>query len=118
MNPKAETRTDRQNRAIHKYLEMVAHELSNQGQTMNGVVAKMTTTESPPTKNSVKEVIWKPIQTILCGKKSTTELSTAEVNKVYEVVSQFLANQFQISLPFPTYEDIIYGQDSTKTENS
>lgn len=103
----SQKRTDRQNRAIHAYLSLVARELENQGQTMNNVIQKMSTTEIIPTKNSVKEIIWKPIQNVLYGKKSTTELSTAEVNRVYEVVAQFLSGQFGITLPFPSEIDLI-----------
>ncbi len=98
-------RSNSQNRAIHKYLDMVAHELQNQGQTLSNVVAKIPVLEITPTTHALKEVLWKPVQEAILGKKSTKELTTAEVNKVYEMVSVFLANQFEISLPFPSYED-------------
>lgn len=102
---KPNRRSNRQNKALHTYLTLIARELENQGQTMNGVVKLLGTIEIPPTKESVKTIIWKPIQNTLYSKKSTTELTTAEVTKVYEVMSQFLANQFQISIPFPSEED-------------
>ena len=86
---------------MHKYLETVAHELETQGQTMQEVVKKIDFCEITPTKDSVKNVIWRPIQEMVVGKKSTTELTTAEVNKIYEIMSMFLSKQFQISLPFP-----------------
>jgi len=98
-------RSSAQNRSIHKYLEMVAHELANQGQTMQGVVRKVAMVEIPPTKDSLKEMLWKPIQEVALGKKSTTELTTDEVNKIYEIISMFLAKEFEISLPFPSYEE-------------
>ena len=100
-------RTKRQNDALHLYLTLVAHELENGGYTMQDVVKKITTIEIPPTKDTVKSIIWKPIQNVLFEKKSTTELTTGEVNRVYEVMAQFLAQQFQISLPFPSEEDTI-----------
>jgi hypothetical protein len=97
-------RTLTQNSALHKYLEMVAHELQNQGQTMQNVVRKVDMVEITPTTQTVKEIIWRPIQEITLGKKSSTELSTAEINKVYEIMSMFLAKEFEISLPFPSQE--------------
>lgn len=97
-------RTIRQNKALHVYLTLIAHELSNQGQTMQSVVKKLDFCEITPTKESVKSVIWKPIQEMVVGKKLTRELNTAEINKVYEIVSMFLSKQFQISLPFPSEE--------------
>lgn len=98
-------RTNTQNKALHKYLELVAHELSNQGQTMQQVVKKLDFCEITPTKESVKSVVWKPIQEMVVGKKLTRELNTGEINKVYEIVSMFLSKQFQIDLPFPSAED-------------
>src|SRR5688572_26314644 len=98
-------RTDRQNRSIHAYLNMIAHELQNQGQTLQDVVKKVSFAEITPTTQSLKEILWRPIQETVVGKKSTTELSTAEVNQVYEIISMFLSKQFGISLPFPDEKD-------------
>lgn len=100
-----EQRTDQQNKAIHKYLEMVAHELCNQGQTMQDVIKHINKVEITPTKDNLKEIVWREIQKVLFGKKSTTELTTVEVNQVYEVMSMWLAKNFEISLPFPSIEE-------------
>lgn len=99
------TRSLTQNKALHKYCEMVAHELSNNGHTMQDVVKVITRVEITPTTENVKEILWREIQKALFGKKSTTELTTAEVNRVYEVMSMFLAREFEISLPFPSEEN-------------
>lgn len=99
-------RTELQNNALHLYLEWVARELENGGHTMQDVCKVITKIEIHPTKENVKEIIWREIQRALFGKKSTTELSKHEVTKVYEVMAQFLAREFQISLPFPNDEDI------------
>ena len=98
-------RTLTQNRGLYKYFELIAHELQNQGHTMNDVVEKYSAIEIYPTTHSVKEVLWKPIMTALLGKSSTTELTTKEINQVYDAVSMFLAKQFGISLPFPSQEN-------------
>lgn len=94
-------RTELQNNAIHLYLEWVARELQNQGQTMQDVVEKINFAEITPSKNAVKEMIWRPIQETVVNKKSTTELTKNEVNEVYEIISMFLSKQFRIDLPFP-----------------
>lgn len=98
-------RTNQQSKAIHKYLTMVADELINQGQTMQNVVKKIRRAEITPTTVSIKEIVWKPLQKALLGKDSTTELTTAEVTKVYKVMSMWLAKEFNISLPFPSEEE-------------
>lgn len=104
-NDKKAVRTIRQNSAIHAYVSMVAHELANQGQTIQGIVKKVDFAEITPTKQSIKEILWRPIQEAVVGKKSTTELNTAEVSKIYEIMSMFLAKQFKISIPFPSQEE-------------
>ena len=71
---------------------------------MQDVVKKIDMCEILPTTRTVKEIIFKPIQEAVLGKKSTTELTTGEVNQVYEVMSMFLAKNFEISLPFPSQE--------------
>lgn len=101
---KEKQRSISQNSAIHAYLELVAKELVNQGQTMQDVVKVITKVEITPTKENVKEIIWREIQKVMFGKKSTTELTTAEVDKIYQVMSMFLAREFDISIPFPSEE--------------
>lgn len=98
------TRTLTQNRAIHKYLEMVAKELANGGHTMQDVVKVITKIEITPTKENVKEIIWREIQKAMYGIFSTKDLETAQVSKIYEVMAMFLAREFEISLPFPSEE--------------
>lgn len=103
--PETKIRSLRQNSAIHKYLEMVAHELANQGQTIQSIVKKVNMVEITPTTQTIKEIIWRPIQEIVIGKKSSTELTTAEVNQVYDIISMFLSKNFEIYLPFPSQKE-------------
>ena len=98
-------RTAQQSKSLHLYLTQVAHELSNQGQTLQGVVKKVPWAEITPTKASLKEVLWRPVQEIVCGKKSTTEITTKEIQEIYNNVSMFLAKNFAISIPFPSVEE-------------
>ncbi len=99
-------RTENQNRAIHLYLTWVARELQNQGQTMQQVVKKIDKVEITPTMQNVKEIVWREIQKTMFKKDSTTFLTKHEVTQVYEVMSMWLAKNFNISLPFPNDEDI------------
>ena len=100
-----EVRSDQQNRAIHLYLQMVAHELQNGGHTMQDVVSKINKVEIIPTPKNIKELVWREIQKVQVGKKSTTELTKHEVSEVYDVMSMWLAKNFEIDLPFPHYPE-------------
>jgi len=99
-------RTEQQNKAIHLYLSMVAHELCNQGQTLQDVVKAIKKVEITPTTHNLKEVVWREIQKTLLGKESTTFLTKNEVTQVYEVMAMWLAREFQIDVPFPVDEQL------------
>jgi len=96
-------RTPSQNNAIHLYCRMVADML-----TLNGIDVKAFPwkegIEIEFTEAIVKDDMWKPIQKAILGKDSTTELTTAEVNEVYEVMSRHLAKTVGIDVSFPSEE--------------
>ena len=66
METHTKQRTELQNNALHLYLTMVANEVRNQGQTLQDVVAKINKVEIEPTKDNIKEVVWREIQKALC----------------------------------------------------
>ncbi len=100
-------RTSQQNKSLHLYLSMVARELQNQGQTMQDVVKAIRKVEILPTDKNLKELVWREIQKVVVQKESTTELAKNEVDEVYEVMSAWLAKEFQIDIPFPHDPDRI-----------
>jgi uncharacterized Zn ribbon protein len=96
------TRTEAQNNALHLYLALVAEELDRGGHTMQDVVKAIRRAEIRPTKDALKEVVWKPLQEIMLNKKSTTQLTKLEVDKVYEIFNKWLGDNFEIHIPFPS----------------
>lgn len=102
---KAGGRTDSQNKAIHLWLELVAEELDKLGHTVQDVVARIKRAEIRPNKTVLKEVLWRPYQIAALQKESTTELTKHEVDKVYEGLNKFLADNFDgLHIPFPSDE--------------
>lgn len=99
-----EHRTAKQNNAIHKYLDLVAKALDSEGHTMQDVCKAIRRAEIRPTKEALKEVVWKPLQAIMLGKESTRELETHEVDKVYEAMNRWLGQEFELHIPFPSNE--------------
>lgn len=101
----AGTRTSAQNRAIHLYLTQVAEELDRHGFTIQNVVAKIRRAEIRPTGKNLKEVMWRPYQIAALKKDSTTQLTKLDVDKVYEGLNKFLAENFDgLHVPFPCDE--------------
>lgn len=99
-------RTDIQNRALHKYFELLADELNGAGLEMRKVLKPSV--EIPWDKESVKSFLWKPIQFAQIQKDSTTDLTTAEVNKIYETLNRHLGEKLGVHVPFPSDEPELY----------
>jgi hypothetical protein len=54
----------------------------------------------------VKEIIWRPLQIQVCGKESTTKLTTDEINILADsIISHFSERGY--SLEFPSMESFL-----------
>ncbi len=95
-------RTLKQNRALHLYFTMVADTLNEAGLDMRAVLNPEV--EIPWSGNTVKDFMWRPIQTIQLQKKSTTELTTKDIDKIYDTMNRHLAKH-GVHIPFPSIEE-------------
>jgi len=98
--------TRQQQKSLHLFFRQVADELNKEGRTMTSVLQKFIL-EVPATEYLVKDTLWRPLQIALYGKKSTTELlKKQEIDKIYDALNKFAAEQLQMSLPpFPSVEN-------------
>lgn len=96
-------RTLTQNKAMHKYFEMLAAALNDAGWDMKRTLRQEI--EIPWTKESAKEFLWKPIQRAMLMKDSTTEMTTAEPGDIYLVLDRYIADKFGVSVPWPSNRD-------------
>lgn len=93
-------RTAQQNRALHLWFEMLAQEFNGAGYTVQLVLSKKIDLDWD--KGKIKELLWRPAQQAILGKKSTTELSKQEdIDRVYEHLNRHLAEKFELHVPFP-----------------
>jgi len=102
-------RTPRQNSSLHLYFRQLAEELNLAGLDMRKVLKP--TIAIPWSEASIKSFLWKPIQEAMFNKKSTTELTTAEVNKVFEVLDRHLLEKFDVNVAFPSQEELNYKKE-------
>ena len=63
--------------------------------------------EIPWTSHMVKELLWRPVQEAMFGKRSTTELSSAEIDKVYDVINREIGNRTGVTVAFPNIEELM-----------
>ena len=92
-------RTNAQNRALHKYATEVAIELNNAGISQSVFYKNI---EADYTMENIKE-LWRSFARTKYGKKSTTQLTTREINEIYDEVNRHIA-QFGIHVAFPSQE--------------
>jgi len=98
-------RSEKQNKSIHLYFSHIAEELNNAGYTVQLVLKEKVDLEWDATK--VKELLWRPAQKAITGKKSTIDLrKTGEIDYIYDHLNRHLAEKFHIHVPFPTQEQI------------
>jgi len=102
-------RTPKQNDSLHLYFEMIAEALNNEGIDVRVVLQVISEkgVDMMWSKELVKELLWRNIQKKYLGKKSTTQLETKDIDKIYDMLNKFLAENFHITQPFPSIESLI-----------
>ena len=100
LEPFKKTRTQKQNRSIRKWCSNVSKRLSDGGITVKRYFSKPIDTNFTP--ELVMELIWRPNQINVTGKKSSTQLETNEVTKVYEQANLETSENFFVHEPFPS----------------
>ena len=100
----AKTRTLTQNKSIHKYCAMLSEAFNEAGLDMEKVLAKGTSI--PWSESKVKEDIWRTVQIAAIDKVSTTDLDTAEVGKVYEIINRHISETFGLFIPWPCKDNM------------
>lgn len=100
-----ETRTTRQNAALHLWFTQLAEALNKDGFDMRSVIKEDV--DILWSDYTVKECLWRPVQKIFCGKKSTTQLTTEDINKIYDIINKAIGERTGIYIPFPCIEELI-----------
>lgn len=102
----SDTRTSRQNRALHLFFNQVAKELNDLGIPFVYMGLKGHEMEMQWTGELFKQMTWKPIQKALFGTESTTKLSkTKQIDQIFEVINKFFAER-GIEVSFPNQFDV------------
>ena len=97
---KKQTRSSRQNRAIHLLFTQIADALNAEGQTFKYTGIKGIDLETQWTSALVKEMIWRPVMRAITGKESTTKMTTSEIDKVFVPINKAFG-EMGIEVRFP-----------------
>lgn len=102
---KEKIRTDKQNKALHLYFTHLAEALNENGLDMRKTLKPSI--EIPWTPKTVKDYLWRPIMKAQVMKESTTELTTKEIDLVFDTLNRHLSEKFGLSVPFPSIEELM-----------
>lgn len=106
LNPKEyPIRTNQQNKALHVLFKLLADTLNNHGLDMKKTLKPEVAIPWSP--GSVKEFLWRPVQKAQLNKQSTTELTTVEIDEVFDTINKHLGERFGVHVPFPSIEELI-----------
>jgi len=101
-----EKRTIQQNKALHKWFELLAEALNDSGLDMKKTLKHDI--DIPWTKDMIKKHLWKPVQKAVLNKESTTKLlKVEEIDKVFDVINRQLGTKFNIYQEFPSLDRIM-----------
>lgn len=97
-------RTLTQNKALHKYCELLAEALNDAGYDFRTFIKEGISV--PFTKDLVKEHLWRPVQKVVLDENSTTKPDTSGYSKVYDVLNMHLITNKNIFVPWPDKNSI------------
>jgi hypothetical protein len=104
------SRTLRQNKALHLYFTHLADKLNSAGYDMKKTLKESV--DIPWDSNTIKNYIWRPIQEAQLGKKSTTELTTKEIDLIFDTINRHLGEKFGLHVMFPNIEELMLQMDA------
>jgi hypothetical protein len=98
-------RTTQQNRALHLYFTLLAVALNDAGFDMKKTISRDIDIMWTP--YNIKEYLWKPLQKEIIGQKSTAQLKTEDIDKVFDVLNKVIGERTGVYVPFPSIEELM-----------
>lgn len=86
-------------------MQHLADELNNAGLTIMRTLRHDA--EIPWSRTTIKELVWRPLMQAQLGKRSTTELTTAEIDKVFDTITKYMGEKHGITVAFPSIETLL-----------
>ena len=100
---KRNSRSARQNRALHKFFVLITEELNELGMEFQYFGLKGQVFSTRYTTNIVKNQFWRPIQITLFDIESTKDINTIQINEIVDVIAKFFSER-GVYVEFPNKE--------------
>lgn len=101
---KKNTRTEKQNRALHLWFTMLAEALNDAGYDMKKTLRQDV--DIPWTSTTIKENLWRPVQKAYFDVQSTTNLERKQIDKIFDVINKTVGERTGVYVPFPCEEEM------------
>ena len=105
---RTKSRTSKQNRSLHKYLEIVSEKMNDAGVTQRKLSSSLKAGFELPVTPEMIKAIFRLVGKAMYEKDSTAKLSTVEIYEVYKVVDQRLSEVTGVSCEWPSNEPPVY----------
>jgi hypothetical protein len=99
-------RSQKQNRALHLFFQMLSTELNDLGLEFTYSGLNVESISLMYTPELVKNFFWRPIQIALFDIQSTTEINTYQINQILDVIIKFIGER-GVYVEFPNKELLI-----------
>ena len=103
-------RSNKQNNSLHLLFRQMAEQLNDSGYEQKITIG---TVDTPWNEWSVK-VMFSKIASAQFGKPHTSDLTTKELQEVYETLNRVIAEQ-GLHIPFPSLEEVLFQQNGQRT---
>jgi len=105
---KENQRTAAQNRALHLLFRWIAEELNAAGIDHKVIFEILKNYATVPwSETTIKEIIWRTLQWSHLHKQSTTQLTTTEIDDVFNILNKEILVPKGIVLDFPGIENLM-----------
>lgn len=98
-------RTNLQNRALHKFFEMLSEQLNDAGYDVRKTLKEDFELDWTPVL--IKEIIFRAIIKAKFNKSKTSDLTSGELQLAYDELNRHFSTKFGIFVPFPSLEVMI-----------
>lgn len=106
-------RTTQQNKSLHVYFQYLADELNNAGYDVLKTLRHDISIDWNATL--IKELIWRKVQKTAYKKQSTADLSSGELQILWETINRHVGEKFGIHVPFPSLESMLEEEKSKRS---
>ena len=98
------TRSTAQNSALHLWFTQLSEELNSKGFSVKMILEAGAEVEWTPVL--IKEIMWRKLQVVMFGKRSTTQLfKSKEIDDIFDTINRVIIERTKGQIEVPPFPD-------------